>query len=100
MKNPAPTTLTHEIVCTFQGRIDLTRKGRRSPGLVAASSDELVTHSRKPPPILFRSRYKAETCSGIVKSGEIVAGFGLTLWDLRESGSDCGVKGGVSGNAF
>jgi hypothetical protein len=60
MKNPAPTTLTHEIVCTFQGRIDLTRKGRRSPGLVAASSDELVTHSRKPPPILFRSRYKAE----------------------------------------
>ena len=52
MKNPAPTWLTHEIVCTLPGFFGLTRKGCRTPGLVAASSDELVTHSRKPPPIL------------------------------------------------
>ena len=52
MKNPAPTSLTHEVVCTPPGLFGLTRKGSRTPGLVAASSDELVTHSRKPPPIL------------------------------------------------
>ena len=52
MKNPAPTWLTHEIVCTLPGFFGLTRNGCRTPGLVAASSDELVTHSRKPPPIL------------------------------------------------
>jgi hypothetical protein len=52
MKNPAPTWLTHEIVCTSQGFFGLTRKGGRTPGLVAASSDEFVTHSPKPPPIL------------------------------------------------
>jgi len=41
MKNPEPTLLTHEIVCTFPGFTGLTRKGSRPPGLVAASSDEL-----------------------------------------------------------
>jgi len=41
MKDPEPAWLTHEIVCTFQGLSGLTRKGSRSPGLVAAASDEL-----------------------------------------------------------
>jgi len=53
MKDPEPTWLTHEIVCTFQGFSGLTRKGGRPPGLVAASSDELDTHSRKTPDILL-----------------------------------------------
>lgn len=56
--NSEPTLLTHEIVCTLQGLIGLTRKGSRQPGLIAASSDELITHSRKPQSDLYRSRYK------------------------------------------
>jgi hypothetical protein len=40
MKDPEPIWLTHEIVFTFQGFGGLTRKENRSPGLVAASSDE------------------------------------------------------------
>ena len=35
------TQLTHEIICKFQSRVGLTRERSRSPGLVAAASDEL-----------------------------------------------------------
>src|ERR1035437_9847220 len=57
-EDPARTLLTHEIARAPLGDIGLMRKGRPSPGLVAASSDELEAHSRKPQPDLHRSRYK------------------------------------------
>src|SRR5450759_1808420 len=57
-EDPARTLLTHEIARAPPGDIGLMRKGRPSPGLVAASSDELEAHSRKPQPDLHRSRYK------------------------------------------
>jgi hypothetical protein len=85
MKNPEPTLLTHEIVCTFPGFTGLTRKGSRPPGLVAASSDEL-----------YGPFSEAATRASPFK----IQGFGIWGGRRRSGWQDPGRKQGVSSISF